>query len=119
MSVSVIVVQSALGASRETAQKLKAIGLEQGKDFVAAAHPEDVERAFAKDEPQLLIIGTQHGFEESTAHFVKKAKAKNAKLVVWFYSGMLCNYPETYDRVITGLVRPSIPELVRLYLSSN
>ena len=122
MTVSVIVVQSgSFGAAFDKAQKLKAAGFKEGKDkdFVAASHPEDVEWAFAKNERQLLIIGTDHGLEEPTARFVKQAKEKNPHLVVWVYSGMPSKHPQNYDRVTTGSDRPSIPELVRSYLTPS
>ncbi|OGG78543.1 hypothetical protein A3F56_02695 [Candidatus Kaiserbacteria bacterium RIFCSPHIGHO2_12_FULL_55_13] len=121
MTVRVIVTQSAIGSAFEKARELTATGLRQGEDFVTASHPEDVEWAFAKNERQLLIVGTWHGAEEPTVDFVKKAKEKNPNLVVWFYSSMPwpSKYPEAYDRVITGPNRPGIPELVRSYLSAS
>ncbi len=119
MTVRVIVAQSAIGSAFKKSQELTAMGLKQGEDFVTASHPEDVEWAFAKNERQLLIVGTWHGSEDATVHFVKRAKEKNPNLAVWFYSSMPCQQPETYDRVIGSSDHPSIPELVRTYLSSS
>ena len=101
MNVPIVIIQTNPSGIEACLAALTEAGLEEGRDYNLVESFNTAREHISKGGVRLLVTGSLRGNEAVAADFVKNLKLTHQRLEVWYFSLILPNRVEAYDRIIT------------------